>query len=610
MNKRRWLLLLLSVAMVMTMLPAVGLAEGEEAGSEGLCSHHFLHTVDCGYVPVRAEVPCDMDCADLDGDGVIDHDKDCAYRPAMAGQPCAYHCEICASGKNAAQVQALIDALPGADSITWDNAEEVVAKLDEIDEAALSLTDDERDTLDFAKYNAAIAKLNELAGQTGAEQPVTLATTQYNISNGDVNITSPGDYSISGSGMNRTISIHTSGVVNLTFSNLNMTCGARSETKLVVNGGTVNIELDGTNIIQTGQDSQENPGVSAVYIASGAQLHFYDADNNGSITLHGSSNYYRGGTAVQGGNLYIHGGTVNLVGGNKIVNQYGKSFDGESLTISGGTVNCYAGTINSTAGGNVSVSNGLTVESGATWTIPTGSTIDIPAGATLTNNGTITNNGIIRNNGTLTNNGSVYVNGTVNGLGGDLYYPLTVTGGTADDNTSTYLDQLYGKAGGSIRLTATNVPVGQAVGIWKTSDSAVTVENNRFIMPAKALTVTAHYTNAPIYTVTIPATVELDSSVTVSASDVNVVSGSKLVIKLTDAQGFKLKTDEGAELGYDITKDNTALGAGDAILTVPGGTENASGSAELQFSAPTTAVRYSGKYKGTVTFTVAVQNGG
>lgn len=70
------------------------------------------------------------------------------------------------------KVQSLIDALP--ETVTEENREEVEEKLTAIDDAKLPLTEEERDTLDFGKYNAAIAALNELDDMAGAEVPLTM----------------------------------------------------------------------------------------------------------------------------------------------------------------------------------------------------------------------------------------------------------------------------------------------------------------------------------------------------------------------------------------------------------------------------------------------------
>lgn len=58
------------------------------------CNH--IHDETCGYVEARAEIFCDKDCSDLDGDGVIDHVEGCAYQPAVEGQLCTHtHDETC-----------------------------------------------------------------------------------------------------------------------------------------------------------------------------------------------------------------------------------------------------------------------------------------------------------------------------------------------------------------------------------------------------------------------------------------------------------------------------------------------------------------------------------
>lgn len=82
----------------------------------------------------------------------------------------------------AADVQSLINALPGAEEITQDNRAEVENKLTAIDEARLALTDEAHDALDFTRYEAAVAALNALDGTPGASEPETLTdATASNI---------------------------------------------------------------------------------------------------------------------------------------------------------------------------------------------------------------------------------------------------------------------------------------------------------------------------------------------------------------------------------------------------------------------------------------------
>ena len=81
------------------------------------------------------------------------------------------------------QVQAMIDGLPNAEEITEDNAEEVKAQLDAIDEAKEKLSDEEIDELDMTRYAEAAAALGTLAA------PMLLANDspdeQFSLTPGD-----------------------------------------------------------------------------------------------------------------------------------------------------------------------------------------------------------------------------------------------------------------------------------------------------------------------------------------------------------------------------------------------------------------------------------------
>lgn len=100
---KRPVALLLSMVLLLGTLPTTAFA----TESDGLCPHHPRHDDTCGYVEAAAgqsclhqhdgtcgytegtpEVPCDKDCTDTDGDGVVDHAVDCAYQPAVSGTLC------------------------------------------------------------------------------------------------------------------------------------------------------------------------------------------------------------------------------------------------------------------------------------------------------------------------------------------------------------------------------------------------------------------------------------------------------------------------------------------------------------------------------------------
>ena len=82
-----------------------------------------------------------------------------------------------------ASVQAMIDGLPNAEEITEDNAEEVKAQLEAIDEAKEKLSDEEIDELDMTRYAEAAAALGALAA------PMLLANDspdeQFSLKPGD-----------------------------------------------------------------------------------------------------------------------------------------------------------------------------------------------------------------------------------------------------------------------------------------------------------------------------------------------------------------------------------------------------------------------------------------
>ena len=362
--------------------------------------------------------------------------------------------------------------------------------------------------------------------------------------------------------------------------------------------------------------------------------------NGGNISVKGGANAagIGGGNGGGGGTIIITGGKVNAEGGINATGIGGGNGKGRAnIRIRGGIV--YA-SVKANQEQQVAIGGGLQSELGITritnsivitsgkinesdkdtWSgmIFEDSETDgiVYGNPTLSQEFTleakqnllIPENTSLQGTANLTNSGNIYVSGTlaesVRGSG-DVHYALTVTGGTAGGDVSTYKNQLYGKTGGSVTLNATNVPVGQAAG-WSCSDDTVTIANDAFTMPARKLTVTAQYTNAPSYTVTIPASVELGNTAEIQAENVNVVSGSQLVVRLSDADGWKLKTPEGAEQLYTIKNGESIVAEDDAVLTVAGGTANNSGTVSLDF-APDGEPKYAGVYTGTVMFNVSVE---
>ena len=290
------------------------------------------------------------------------------------------------------------------------------------------------------------------------------AAIQHNVADGDVNITAEGDYEITGTSSTSKIIVDCSGTVHIKLDTVTITASYNGNV-LDIRNGIVNLELDGNSILQARQNIAKSDDKNAVYMSDSAELHIYDADNNGSIKIRGTSHYYGGGAAVRGGSMYIHSGNVSLNGGSMIMGGYGNSFIGKNFDVSGGSVSIAAGELDETKNGSITVSDSFKVGSGVSLTVPTNGTIEIGTGASATVEGTVVNNGTITNNGTLTNNGSIInfgsgsVTGTVSGNQPD-------TKGTAFTITGSGL--VYG--------TDYTYPASTGVLTIK-SDKAVTIAN-------------------------------------------------------------------------------------------------------------------------------------
>lgn len=160
---KQWLALLLSLCLIGTMLPVTARAENSSPET-GLCEHHTEHTAEYGYVAPTEGHEC----------GRV-HNEECGYAEASEGSLCTYICKIC-------EAQALIDALPAAEDITEENMEAVSGVLDEIDTAKEALPDEEREALDFTKYDAAAAKMMGLMGQAGAGYAALMSISGFSFS--------------------------------------------------------------------------------------------------------------------------------------------------------------------------------------------------------------------------------------------------------------------------------------------------------------------------------------------------------------------------------------------------------------------------------------------
>ena len=164
--KKKLLSLLLALCLVMTLVPMTAFAEGE-AEESPVCSCETACTVDnmnkeCPVCGAKNAIP--QNCGkyspveDRTGENSSTEGAD---DPDGATELSA-----------ADQVQAMINALPSAEAITEDNAEEVKVQLKTIDEAKAQLSDEELDQLDSSLYTEAASALGGLA------KPMLTASTK------------------------------------------------------------------------------------------------------------------------------------------------------------------------------------------------------------------------------------------------------------------------------------------------------------------------------------------------------------------------------------------------------------------------------------------------
>lgn len=238
-------------------------------------------------------------------------------------------------------VQAMIDALPDAEEINADNAEEVEALLEAIDEAKTQLSDEELDTLDFSRYMAAAAVLGGLSApmltSSGTAEVSTAAELTSALADNSVSkITLTGNIEISSTlTVNRTVTLDLNGHV-LQYKNDE------------VHGSPLAVE-DGAHL--TIKDSVSNATHKFTPNSDGLWV----LDENGSETVTGG--VITGGTGYQYTKTHPNGAEyTEEVGGGVCVKSGGK------LTMEGGNI---VGCTTSYEGGGVYVEGDFSMTGGS-----------------------------------------------------------------------------------------------------------------------------------------------------------------------------------------------------------------------------------------------------
>ncbi len=643
MKRRKWISLLLCGALVLATLPTTALAEGTETEEEGV-----------QVESVSEEVPVEEQTEEVVVEETLEENEAEMPEENPAETPAEAPEANSESDSEEVPAETEQESIPTEESLNLEKSVTALA-------ANYALT-----TLKSPGIAVQAGTSVSYYDENGKEQTAVCndVITQENIESYETLTT--GWYAVEGTVTGNT-RIKVEGTVNLILKD---GCSFTVNDGIEVNEGnalTIWGQQKGNGELKAQDVGTYCAGIGGGYGKSGGNITVvggniivtaYSAGagigggvygNGGMITIKGGEIEAEGGEAGAGigGGGYGNGGTITITGGKiKAKGINGGAGIGGGRQGAGGTIKIQGGNIYASirdgwvangdfaigagmngSGGSLSIKDSVVITRGKineynkdTWsgmifenTETDGIVYGTPTLSqefTLesTRNLLIPENTSLQGTANLTNDGNIYVSGTlaesVSGSG-KVHYALTVTGGTAGGDVSTYKNQLYGKTGGLVTLNATNVPVGQAAG-WSCSDNTVTIAKDAFTMPARKLTVTAQYTNAPSYTVTIPASVELGNTAKIQAEDVNVVSGSQLVVRLSNANGLKLTTPEGAEQLYTIKNGGNSIQENDAVLTVAGGTADNSGTVSLDF-APDGEPKYAGVYTGTVMFSVSVE---
>ena len=339
--KKRILSILLALCMALCILPTTAFAEGKTEETP-VCTCETACTTEA----MNAECPA------------------CGVEGALA-ENCGKHAteESGQTGTSddapvitAADVQALINALPESETIGADNAADVKAQLEAIDEAKVQLSDEDFAVLDFTRYDAAATILMALSGEPGATfVPQAASSHTHCICGGENTV---GDHTAHQAAdyqpWNGSDAIgYTDGKAYVY-----LTDNATINSNLVVDGATLYLCLNGKEYASN--------GTNKIQVKNGGRLVLCDCQGGGTIKCAtngwgGMGIYIYTGTVdvfggkLTGGKVTGNGGggaialednssTLNIYGG-EISGNNGNGKGGAIYAKSGGTINMYGGRI-------------------------------------------------------------------------------------------------------------------------------------------------------------------------------------------------------------------------------------------------------------------------
>jgi len=416
--KKRLLSILLMCCMVLTLLPTAAFAEG---GTE--------EPLVCTCETACTAESMNASCTVCGADGALP--ENCGkYAAEKSGQTGA---SDDAPVITAADVQALINALPEAETISADNAADVEAQLEAIDEAKVQLSDEDFAVLDFTRYDAAAAALMALSGEPGAAfTPQTANDHTHCCCGGSV---TAGDHT-----SHSDVTYQPwNGTSSITYTNntayVYLTGNATLSGHLTVDGKTLYLCLSGKTLASN--------GTAKIQVKNGGRLVLCDCQGGG--TFKGATQSVWGGACI-----YLYTSTLDMYGGkltggkvtggggggaialddrNCTFNMYGGEISGNDGRNYGGAVfqNFAANKPNAT-GGNFNMYGGViknnSAKNGGAFFSTTGGTINMTGGTISGNTATQNNNDAgggaiyMRGNGTINISGSAEITGNSSSLDG------------------------------------------------------------------------------------------------------------------------------------------------------------------------------------------------
>ena len=466
--KKRLFSILLALCMVLCLVPTTAFAESETEETpvctcETACTAEAMNAECsvCGAEGALAE-NCGKYVAEESGQTGMSKDA-----PAIT----------------AADVQALIDALPEAETISEDNAADVEVQLEAIDEAKVQLSDEDFAVLDFTRYDAAAAALMALSGEPDtAFAPQTANDHTHCYCGGSV---TAGDHT------NHSDVTYQpwNGTSGISYTNntayVYLTGNATLSGHLTVDGKTLYLCLNGKTLASN--------GTAKIQVKNGGRLVLCDCQGDG--TFKGATQSVWGGACI-----YLYTSTLDMFGGKLtggkvtgkggggaialddqqcIFNMYGgeisgnngknyggaifRKFNADMPNTTGGTFNMYGGTIKDN-----------TAKNGGAFFSTTGGTINMQG--TDTSGGFGNNAAHIMFTSENTIGGTAVINVDAGKYGVMSAPTLDMTGGKLNVNGNLLLQPDTGTRGGSVVYDGSATD-GKS-GVFNLSSGDVTVAKN------------------------------------------------------------------------------------------------------------------------------------